>query len=57
MFSLNLYGDNVSAKRDFLAKHFHIGKVNNKTLIKRLNMLGITKEEVKEVLIKYENSK
>ena len=57
MFSLNLYGDNVSGKRDFLAKHFHIGKVNNKTLIKRLNMLGITKEEVKEVLIKYENSK
>ena len=57
LYELNLFGENVALKREYLASIYHIGKVNNKTLIKRLNMLGVTKEELKEVLINYENSK
>ncbi len=35
-----------SIKRDILSKVFHLGKCNAKTMFKRLNMLGITKEEI-----------
>jgi ribonuclease M5 len=57
LFELNLYGKNVTEKRNFIADYYHIGKVNSKTFIKRLNMLQVTKEEIKEVLKSYENCK
>jgi len=48
---LGLMGNNDSAyKREILAKVFHLGKCNGKTMYKRLNMLGLTKAQVKEVL-------
>ena len=56
LFELNLYGNNASFKRNYISSFYHIGKVNNKTLIKLLNMLGVTKEELKEVLVNYESS-
>ena len=37
--------DNAS-KRLELSKKYHIGKCNNKTFLKRLNMLGIKKEDL-----------
>ena len=37
-------------KREKITKAFHIGKCNAKTMYKRLNMLGVTLEEIKEVL-------
>lgn len=39
-----------SMKREKITKAFHIGKCNAKTMYKRLNMLGVTLEEIKEVL-------
>lgn len=46
--SLGLVGKNDSAlKRDRISKTYQLGKCNAKTLFKRLNMLGIKKEEIK----------
>lgn len=35
-----------SIRRDKLIEKFHLGKCNGKTLYKRLNMLGLSKEEI-----------
>ena len=48
---LGLQGkDDSSIRRDKLTKAFHIGKCNGKTMYKRLNMLGLTYEDIKKVL-------
>ena len=44
---LGLVGEKDSAsKRDKVSNKFRLGKCNAKTLFKRLNMLGITKEQI-----------
>lgn len=49
LIDLGLIGQNDSSiKRDKLSKAFHIGKCNGKTMLKRLNMLGVTLEEIKK---------
>lgn len=48
---LGLNGNDDSAsKREILAKIFHTGKCNSKTMFKRLNMLGITKQDIEKIL-------
>ena len=50
-YELGLTGENNSlTNREKISKHFHIGKCNGKTMFKRLNMLGITKQELIEIL-------
>ena len=46
---LNGFTDS-SNKREVLAKEFHTGKCNSKTMFKRLNMLGITKKQIEKIL-------
>ena len=46
--SLDIIGN--SENREKVCRHFHTGHCNNKTLFKRLNMLGITSDEVREIL-------
>ena len=46
---LNGFKDSAS-KREELAKIFHTGKCNSKTMFKRLNMLGITKQDIEKVI-------
>ena len=54
-YRLGLNGnDNASAKRDKIAKAYHTGKCNAKTLFRRLNMLGVTYEELDVFLKKTE---
>lgn len=49
--SLGLEGrSNSASRRDIIAKKLHLGKPNAKTLYKRLNMLGITYDELVDVL-------
>lgn len=49
--SLGLSGQSDSVnKRDVLSKEFHLGKCNSKTMFKRLNMIGITKKDIENVL-------
>ncbi len=51
LFELGLSGkDNSEEKRYTLSKFFGLGKANSKTLLKRINMLGLTVEQIKEVL-------
>ena len=48
---LGLSGEKESqAKREILSKKYHIGKCNAKTMFKRLNMLGLTAEEISKQL-------
>ena len=47
LIDLGLMGnDDSSKKRLEISKKFHLGKCNSKTLLKRLNMLAIKKEDL-----------
>lgn len=51
LFELGLNGNDDSfKKRKYLTEYFHLGFANSKTLLKRLNMLNISKEEIMEVI-------
>ena len=51
LYELGLSGtDNSSALREKAGNALHIGFGNAKTILKRLNCLGITKEELRKVL-------
>ncbi len=50
--SFNLMND--KKKRDYLTSQLHIGQCNNKRLLKYLNMLGITRQQVEDILENYE---
>jgi len=45
---------NSKQLRILISNHYHIGESNGKTLWKRLNALQLQKEEIAEVLSKYE---
>lgn len=45
---LGLVGN--AARREDVCRAFHIGKCNGKTCFKRLNQLGVSKEQIEEVL-------
>lgn len=50
-YELGLAGESDSAsRRTKVAKHFHLGECNGKTLFKRINMLGIGYKDIKEIL-------
>lgn len=51
LFDLGLVGQNDSAKkREYLAQLLHAGNPNGKTLLKRLNYIGIDLEKVRSIL-------
>ena len=51
MLDLGLQGKADSAqRRAFLGTYYHLGRPNAKTLLRRLNMLGVQADEVKKVL-------
>ena len=53
LYSLGLIGSNDSKiLRDKLSNYLNIGMPNGKTLLKRLNILGLNKNEVSDVLCK-----
>jgi ribonuclease M5 len=48
--NMNLLGNaGSSEKRTKICKHFHLGYCNAKTMLKRLNFIGITYDDLKEV--------
>ena len=50
-YELGLKGNKDSdKKRQLVAKHFHTGKANGKTLYKRLNMLGVRYDDIVKVI-------
>lgn len=51
LFDLGLLGsDKSQQKRTYLSKRLHLGNPNGKTLLKRLNALSLTFNEVREIL-------
>jgi len=49
--TLKLNGDKkAKANREIVSNAFNLGKCNAKTMLKRLNMFGITKSQIKDVL-------
>ena len=53
LYELGLNGDsNSSIYRNKISDILNIGKPNSKTFLKRLNLIGITKEELQELLCK-----
>lgn len=50
-FELGLKGnDDSTKKRELISKKYHLGKCNSKTMFKRLNMLGVTYLELREII-------
>jgi len=48
---MGLIGEATSVElRMKVLNHFHLGFANGKTMLKRLNLLGITADEVKSIL-------
>lgn len=53
LYDLGLIGRNDSrSKREKVCEHFHLGWCNAKTFLRRVNMFGLTVEDIKEVLEK-----
>ena len=50
---LNLIGLNNKDKREFVSKKLHLGICNSKTLLKRINYLGIQIDDLKKALEDY----
>ncbi len=49
LYNLGLMGKKDSAKKRYLvSKKFHIGKCNAKTMLKRLNLLNVTMDDVND---------
>ena len=54
LFDLLLIGDSSSTKRrSYLSNKLPLGKVNGKTLLKRLNQLNISLESLKDIMKEY----
>ena len=50
MMLLKLSGLDSSANKEKVIKHFNIGHCNSKTLLKRLNLLNVSKETLEAIL-------
>ena len=48
-------GIDSKAKREYIAKELHLGKCNNKTLLKRLNYLQISLQNLDKIIKNYGN--
>ncbi|MCI5744772.1 MAG: ribonuclease M5 [Erysipelotrichaceae bacterium] len=50
LFFLNLIGNNSTKNKEKVCDYYHLGHCNGKTLLKRLNMLHISKEELEKLI-------
>ena len=50
LFLLNLSGENSSINKQKVIDYYHIGHCNSKTLLKRLKLLGVRKEELEKII-------
>ena len=50
LFLLNVSGSNSSINKEKVINHYHLGHCNSKTLLKRLNLLNVSKQEL-EILL------
>lgn len=50
LYLLKIAGTNSKENKEKILNHFHLGYCNSKTLLKRLNYLKITKEDLEKVI-------
>ena len=50
LYLLNISGSNSSIKKETVINHYHLGHCNSKTLLKRLNLLKVSKEELEKII-------
>lgn len=50
LFLLKISGDNSSINKQKVIDYYHLGHCNSKTLLKRLNLLGVSKEELEKIV-------
>ena len=50
LYDLKLTGSGSNDNKNKIASIYHLGRVNSKTLLKRLNGIGVSKEQLKELL-------
>lgn len=50
LFLLKISGSNSSINKEKIINHYHLGHCNSKTLLKRLNLLCVSKEELEKVI-------
>lgn len=50
LINLHIAGDNSKENKEKVIEYYHIGYCNTKTLLKRLNLLGIKYEELEKII-------
>ena len=50
LFLLNISGLNSSKNKQKVIEYYHLGICNSKTLLKRLNLLGVNKEDLEKII-------
>lgn len=50
LFELKLCGQNTKNRKEKIIEHYHLGHCNAKTLLKRLNMINVSKKELEVIL-------
>lgn len=50
LFLLNISGPNSSINKHKVIDYYHLGYCNSKTLLKRLNLLNVSKEDLEKLL-------
>lgn len=50
LFLLNISGNNSFKNKEKIINHYHIGHCNSKTLLKRLNLLKVKKEDLEKII-------
>ncbi len=57
MTELGLTGDGSTERREYIGKYFHVGFGNAKTMRRRLNFAGITRNRLQEILKEWQKEK
>ena len=50
LFLLNISGPDSSKNKQKIIEYYHLGYCNSKTLLKRLNLLNVNKEDLEKLL-------
>lgn len=50
LYQLNIAGKESKENKEKVINHYHIGYCNSKTILKRLNMLGIKRKELEQII-------
>ena len=50
LYQLHIAGSNSKENKEMIIKHYHLGYCNSKTLLKRLNLLGVNRKDLETII-------